>query len=809
MSTIEPPITPGESRKATFAGPGEMRARCRDLDWSATPLGAVEGWPQSLRTAASLVLGSGFASALYVGREAILIYNDAWAALIGTSHPRALGRSSFESFAERRGELEPRLRRVWEGETLFLTDVRLAAVNNGDDRWFTISYAPLRDEQGAVIAAHSITVETTEARRVEGALREGETRLRLAIDVAELGTWSWDLVTGAGELDARGAQLIGLQAGPLADVATAQMSVIHPEDVERTRRAAEAGVASGAPFDLDYRVIHPDGSVHYISSRARVVTDDDGRPVRLVGTNRDATAERIAAAERERLLAATEAALAAADFERRQLETVLEHLPIGVTLAEAPSGKLLVSNRAVRQIWGLDTPAAAVAHYSRLYVGYRPGTDHRYESHEWPLARALMHGEEVRDELVEIERPDGTRRIASITAAPVRDAAGKILAAIVMTLDVTDRERARAEAEASGTRAQALLDSIGDAFYLLDRDWRFVHVNAAAEPLLRRTREQLVGRTVWEEFPEAVGSPFDDAFREALATNRVTFVEAFFPPLDSWFDVRVYPWEGGLMVYFRNVNDRKAAEAEREQLLTDAQSARAEAEAANRAKSEFLAVMSHELRTPLNAIGGYAELLEMGIRGAVTAQQRADLHRIQMSQRHLLGLINEVLNYAKLETGSVHYAMAEVVVRDALGEAEGLVMPQARARGLTLAVAPCPETTKAHADAEKLRQVLLNLLSNAVKFTDAGGRVDVECEEEREVVRIRVRDSGIGIHAEKLDAIFEPFVQVRSDLTRTAEGVGLGLAISKDLARGMGGDLTVESELGRGSTFTLTLARVE
>ncbi|HEX8851049.1 MAG TPA: ATP-binding protein [Gemmatimonadaceae bacterium] len=683
-------MTPRESSTSVFAGPGEMRARCRDLDWSATPLGPVECWPQSLRTAASLVLGGGFASALYVGREAILIYNDAWAALIGTNHPRALGRSGFEIFAERRGELEPRLRRVWEGETLFLTDVRLPAAHNGDDRFFTVSYAPLRDEQGAVIAAQSVTVETTETRRVEAALREGETRLRLAIDVAELGTWSWDLVTGAGELDARGAQLIGLQAGPLADVATAQMSVIHPDDVERTQRAAEAGIASGAPFDLDYRVIHPDGSVHYIASRARVLTDDDGRPVRLVGTNRDATAERTAAAERERLLAATEAALAAADFERRQLETVLAHLPVGVTLAEAPGGKLLVSNPAVRQIWGLDTLAAAVAHYSRLYVGYRPGTDRRYESHEWPLARALMHGEEVRDELVEIERPDGTRRIASISAAPVRDEAGKILAGIAMTLDVTDR---------------------------------------------------------------------------------------------------------------------KAAEAERERLLTDAQSARAEAEAANRAKSEFLAVMSHELRTPLNAIGGYAELLEMGIRGAVTAQQRADLHRIQMSQRHLLGLINEVLNYAKLETGSVHYAMTDVVVRDALGEAEGLVMPQARARGLALAVAPCPETTRVHADSEKLRQVLLNLLSNAVKFTDAGGRVNVECEEEREVVRIRVRDSGIGIRADKLEAIFEPFVQVRSDLTRTAEGVGLGLAISRDLARGMSGDLTVESEPGRGSTFTLTLPR--
>jgi signal transduction histidine kinase len=242
-----------------------------------------------------------------------------------------------------------------------------------------------------------------------------------------------------------------------------------------------------------------------------------------------------------------------------------------------------------------------------------------------------------------------------------------------------------------------------------------------------------------------------------------------------------------------------------------ADAAQREAEAANRTKGEFLAVMSHELRTPLNAIGGYAELMEMGIRGPVTERQREDLGRIQRSQRHLLGLVNEVLNYAKLGAGSVRYAEADVVVRDALAEAEALVAPQARAKGLALGVDACPGDLAVRADQEKLRQVLVNLLSNAVKFTDRGGRVRVACEEappsggDGARVRIAVRDTGMGISADKLGAIFEPFVQVRADLTRTAEGTGLGLAISRDLARGMGGDLTVESTPGAGSTFTLTL----
>ena len=235
--------------------------------------------------------------------------------------------------------------------------------------------------------------------------------------------------------------------------------------------------------------------------------------------------------------------------------------------------------------------------------------------------------------------------------------------------------------------------------------------------------------------------------------------------------------------------------------------ARKQAEDASRAKGEFLAVMSHELRTPLNAIGGYAELMEMGLRGPITEEQRADLSRIQQSQKHLLGLINQVLNYTRVETGTVRYDLVDVHVAEALAAAEALVVPQVRAKGLGYAFGKCDPALAVRADRDKLQQILLNLLTNAIKFTNAGGSITVTCEVSDATVSVLVTDTGVGIPADKLAAIFEPFVQIDSRLTRAQDGVGLGLAISRDLARGMGGELTAKSTEGVGSTFTLTLPR--
>lgn len=403
-------------------------------------------------------------------------------------------------------------------------------------------------------------------------------------------------------------------------------------------------------------------------------------------------------------------------------------------------------------------------------------------------------------------------------------------------LQVPSPGRRRDDPAPPDQRAARVLDLVADAYLLLDTALVVQTANQAAVRALGVPRERIVGRPLWEVAPAHwVESPAREEIDSVMSGRAETHLTVRGPrggdgdddaqQQASDIDAYAAP-DGGVALFWRDVSDRvsladhqrvfaaqllawnqqlQASAAEQARLLGIAEAMRAEAEAANKAKTDFLTVMSHELRTPLNAIGGYTELLELGLRGPLTPEQRTDLGRIQRNQQHLLGLINALLNFARLEAGELTYDFSDVVIPDAISAAVSLIGGQVEARQLTLRTDECGRDLLAHTDAEKLQQVLLNLLSNAIKFTPAGGVITVRCARHEDVVTIAVADTGVGIPERQLAHIFEPFVQVDTSLSRAAGGVGLGLSISASLVRGLGGTLQVESAVGSGSTFTLSL----
>jgi signal transduction histidine kinase len=426
------------------------------------------------------------------------------------------------------------------------------------------------------------------------------------------------------------------------------------------------------------------------------------------------------------------------------MESPLDHAPCGF-LSFADDGAIVEVNATLLEMLRYPRDELVGGPLERiLSVGSRIF----YQTHWFPLLR--MHGQA--EEIFLLLRASDGEEIGVLVNAVRREREGRALSDCII-MRVRERQkfegellRARREAEAANAELQARQAELQQAHDRLEEQARELELH----------QDELIAQA--DEL-EAAG--------EELRTLNEELLE-------------------------------RAAELEEARRLADE---------ANHAKSAFLAVMSHELRTPLNAIDGYSELIELGIHGPVTDAQRQALGRIRRSQRHLLRLVNDVLNLARIEAGRVEYHLADVALAEVIDDVAMLIQPQIDERGLHLerrVAAGC----RVRADREKLEQILLNLLGNAVKFTPEGGRVIVHAglrEAEPGCIFLDVRDTGIGIPAEKLETIFEPFVQVDVSRASGRDGTGLGLAISRDLARGMGGELSARSEPGRGSTFTLAL----
>jgi PAS domain S-box-containing protein len=783
---------------------------------------------------------------------------------LGRKRNVLIGRTCWDAFPASAGS---ELERVFRGVQRDRKDVHFTHHFTGDGRDLHLEIDVYATENGGIAV---FSRDVSERMRAESARHESESRYRLLFDSLDEGFCICELL-----MDEHGCatDFRYLETNPAFERQSGLTNA-----VGRTARQLSPGIeahwleryarvaATGEPVRFRSRSVTIGRFFDVFAFR---VGRPDDRHVAMLFT--DVTAAMEGEQQRERLIREL-------DVERARLDDVFRQAPVAVAVLRGRSAHELVyelvnpryvemtpqRESPVGRRVGEVIPEARDALYSALQQVLETGLPFLATDYLVPLDRD-------RDGTAE-------EYFFNFVYHPLLDADGSVSGIVDIGIEVTESVRARREAErmqhvaeaaerrlaflaeasarlAGSLDVEATLGTIAELAVPALADWCFVEVLengvvrqaavAHSRPEMVRFARELIsrfpidlnagygtGKVLRTGEPELVPDISDETLvavaqdDEHLRLLRSTGLRSSIsvPLMDqggrpvavlslvSSDSGRRYG-ESDLAMAME-VARRAGAALANARLVEAERAARAEAESASRTKSQFLANMSHELRTPLNAIAGHVQLIEMGIYGPVSDAQHDALVRVERAQRHLLGLINDVLNYARIEAGRVEYDVAPVLVQDVFTDVLPMVESQVGAKSLTLermpADDPGAEPVHVWADRDKLGQILLNVLSNAVKFTPEGGRITVALAEDDgpSHVTLRITDTGVGIPADKLDAVFEPFVQVRSDYTRQVEGTGLGLAISRDLARGMGGDLRVTSRLGAGSTFEVVLRRV-
>jgi hypothetical protein len=471
-----------------------------------------------------------------------------------------------------------------------------------------------------------------------------------------------------------------------------------------------------------------------------------------------------------------------------------------------PAGRVSGWNEGAERILGYREADALGVHSSVFYLP----EDALAGKPQWDLATALRQG---RHEAIGWRvRRDGTRLWASVVLTAVTDERGVLVGIGQITRDLTERKRVAQQYEESRQRLRSLFQYNPAAVCAFDLDGRLASANPAAEAMCGHAEDELLRASFRGMIAPGDAERAVECFRRALAGDaqqmevgivhreghRVETAATVFP-------IVVEDEILGVYAIAQDITGRKRAEAEREVLLAAERAARAEAEAASRAKSDFLAVMGHELRTPLNVITGYADLLFDGDAGPVTPVQHRHLGRMRETTRQLTGMIEQVLAFARMESGREEVRAEPTDLAALLRDAAEAAEMAARGKDLAFTLDVPPGAWMRELDGVKARQVVASLLSNAIKFTEHGEvRLSAAPQPDGSAV-ITVRDTGVGILPEQLERIWEPFWQAEAPLTRRNDGVGLGLGIAGRLAALLGWEVRVESTPGAGSTFTVVL----
>jgi PAS domain S-box-containing protein len=413
-----------------------------------------------------------------------------------------------------------------------------------------------------------------------------------------------------------------------------------------------------------------------------------------------------------------------------------------------------------------------------------------------PISRVLREGKVVglANHTLLIAK-DRTERPIDDSAAPIRGKEGEIVGAVLVFRDISEKKDAEREVRKAGEQARTILESITDAFYALDRDWRFSYVNRQAEKVLDRTKDELLGKVIWDEYPGMVGSEFEQAFHRAANDRAAGSVTSYYPDHARWYEIHTFPATNGVSVYFRDVTEQKRAEKDRTALLAAAQ-------AANRAKDEFMAILGHELRNPLSPIMTALHVLRLrGVEGG--ERERAVIER---QVQHLVRLIDDLLDVSRITGGKIELKRERIEASEIVARAVETTSPLLEQKQHQLLVNVPRSGLAVSGDPTRLAQVISNLIINAAKYTDARGRIGIQGARQGADVVIEVTDNGTGIAAELLPKVFEMFVQEHQESDRSQGGLGLGLAIVYNIVLLHRGTVTAESAgPGHGSKFTVRI----